>query len=88
VDEKNKHKIPAVIHVDNTSRVQTVSKKTNEKYYTLIESFEKLTGIPIILNTSLNINEPICENPENAFEIFTKTSMDMMVIQNWIFEKK
>ena len=68
--------IPSVVHVDNTSRVQTVTKKSNYKFYTLIKSFEKKTGVPVLLNTSLNVNEPICENPENAIEIFTKTSMD------------
>ena len=83
-----KNKIPAVVHIDNSSRVQTVSKKTNLKFYTLIEEFENLTSIPVILNTSLNINEPICENPENALEIFTKTSMDALIIQNWILTKK
>ena len=79
--------IPAVVHVDNTSRVQTVTKKTNYKFYTLIKSFEKKTGVPVLLNTSLNVNEPICENPENAVEIFTKTSMDALVIQNWVLTK-
>ena len=86
--EDIKNKIPAVVHIDNSSRVQTVSKKTNLKFYTLIEEFENLTSIPVILNTSLNINEPICENPENALEIFTKTSMDALIIQNWILTKK
>ena len=85
--KKAKDLIPSVVHVDGTSRVQTVSKEMNFKYYTLIESFEKITGIPILLNTSLNVNEPICENPENALEIFSKTSMDALVIQNWILTK-
>ena len=53
--------IPSVVHVDNTSRVQTVTKKSNYKFYTLIKSFEKKTGVPVLLNTSLNVNEPICE---------------------------
>ena len=79
--------IPSVVHVDNTSRVQTVTKKSNYKFYTLIKSFEKKTGVPVLLNTSLNVNEPICENPENAIEIFTKTSMDALVIQNWVLTK-
>ena len=89
-EAKNKIKdiIPAVVHVDNTSRVQTVSEQSNKKLFTLIKEFEKLTSIPILLNTSLNINEPICENPENALEIFTKTSMDAIVIQNWLLTKK
>ena len=85
--EISKKVIPSVVHVDNTSRVQTVSKENNAKFYSLIKEFEKKTGVPILLNTSLNVNEPICENPENAFEIFTKTSMDALVIQNWILTK-
>ena len=80
--------IPAVVHVDKSSRVQTVSKKSNQKYFRLIKKFGEKTGIPILLNTSLNVNEPICESPENAIEIFTKTSMDAIVIQNWLFKKK
>ena len=58
--------IPAVVHVDQTSRVQTVSQNTNIKFYSLIKSFGDKTGVPILLNTSLNVNEPICKNPENA----------------------
>jgi len=85
--KKAKELIPSVVHIDGTSRVQTVSKNMNLKYYSLIQSFESLTGVPVILNTSLNINEPICENPENALEIFTKTSMDALVMQNWILTK-
>ena len=81
IDKKNL--IPAVVHIDQTSRLQTVKKETNFKFYSLIEEFMKQTKVPILLNTSLNVNEPICENPENAFEIFTKTSMDVLVIQDW-----
>ena len=89
--------IPSVVHVDNTSRVQTVTKKSNYKFYTLIkksfENFEKNWShlFKETFNTSLNVNEPICENPENAFfEIFTKTStfMDALVIQNLFLTKK
>ena len=87
VREDLKDKIPAVVHVDGTARVQTVDQEMNLKFYNLIKKFGEITNVPIILNTSLNINEPICENPENALEIFTKTSMDMMVIQNWVFKK-
>ena len=80
--------VPAVVHVDNTSRVQTVSEEINFKFYTLIKSFHSQTGVPMILNTSLNVNEPICESPENALEVFLKTSMDVLVLQNWILTKK
>ena len=82
-----KNIVPSVVHIDNTSRVQTVSKRSNFKFYTLIKEFEKLTGVPILLNTSLNVNEPICENPENALEIFLNTSMDALIIQNWVLTK-
>ena len=88
VKENVEDLIPAVVHVDKSSRVQTVSKKSNQKYFRLIKKFGEKTGIPILLNTSLNVNEPICESPENAIEIFTKTSMDAIVIQNWLFKKK
>ncbi len=85
--DKAKKEIPAVVHTDNTSRVQTVSKKTNKKFYSLIESFEKLTSVPVVLNTSLNVNEPICEKPNDALEVFNKTSMDVLVMQNWVLIK-
>ena len=86
--EEKKLEIPAVVHIDGTARVQTVDKSMNEKFFNLIKNFGDLTGIPIILNTSLNVDEPICENPENALEIFSKTSMDMLVLQNWVLIKK
>jgi carbamoyltransferase len=88
VKDNAKDKIPAVIHIDNTSRVQTVSQQTNLRFYNLIKEFDKQTGIPVLLNTSLNVNEPICESPENAFEVFTKTAMDALIIENWFFSKK
>ncbi len=80
--------VPSVVHVDGSARVQTVSKEDNHKYHQLIQSFEKNSGIPILLNTSLNVNEPICENPENAYEIFTQTLMDVLVLEQWVFIKK
>lgn len=80
-------KIPAVVHIDNSARVQIVSDKSNSKFYNLIKEFDKQTGIPVLLNTSLNVNEPICESPENAIEVFTKTSMDALIIENWLFLK-
>ena len=87
VKENYRNKIPGVVHVDGTSRVQTVKKDFNKKFFELITNFYQKTNVPVLLNTSLNVNEPICENPENAFEIFSKTSMDMLVVQNWVFEK-
>ncbi|WP_440680341.1 carbamoyltransferase family protein [Candidatus Pelagibacter sp. HIMB1636] len=87
VKDYAKKKIPSVIHVDNTARVQIVSNQSNLKFYNLIKEFDKLTNIPVLLNTSLNVNEPICESPENALEVFTKTSMDALIIENWLLLK-
>tara|TARA_A100001015_G_scaffold320117_1_gene445377 strand:+ start:2502 stop:2924 length:423 start_codon:yes stop_codon:yes gene_type:complete len=79
-----KDKVPSVVHVDNTCRVQTVNIKDNKEYYNLINEFYKLTGVPIILNTSFNENEPIVLSPEHAFNCFKRTSMDCLVLENWI----
>ena len=79
--------IPSAVHIDGTCRFQTVKKANNRKFYDLINSFYKKTGVPVLLNTSLNINDPICENPSDAFELFAKTSVDVLVIQNWILTK-
>ena len=82
-----KESVPAVVHVDNTCRVQTVSKSDNYHFYNLISEFNKLTGIPIILNTSFNENEPIVLNPDHAFDCFRRTSMDCLVLENWIITR-
>jgi len=80
--------IPAVTHVDNTARVQTVSRSQNERLWLLIESFEKITGVPVLLNTSFNVKgEPIVCSPEDAIRTFADTSMDMLVLGNYILEK-
>ncbi len=79
-----KESVPSVVHVDNTCRVQTVSKSDNYHFYNLISEFNKLTGVPIILNTSFNENEPIVLNPDHAFDCFRRTSMDCLVLENWI----
>ena len=80
-------KIPGVTHVDNTSRIQTVNIKDNEKYYKLIQAFYDITGIPMLLNTSFNCQEPIVETPEEALKTFHKTYLDMCVIGSDIYEK-
>ena len=86
VEAKNniKNKLPAIVHVDNTCRVQTVNETFNENYYKLIKTFEKLTGCPVILNTSFNENEPIVQTPEEAFACFERTRMDCLVLENWV----
>ncbi|MDX6514554.1 MAG: carbamoyltransferase, partial [Gaiellaceae bacterium] len=77
-------RIPAVDHVDHTGRVQTVERRLNERYFRLIEEFDKLTGVPIVLNTSFNENEPICLSPEDALACFGKTKMDVLVLGNYV----
>ena len=74
VDAKQKalKEVPGVVHVDGTSRVQTVSKEFNNKFYSLIQNFYKMTNVPILLNTSLNVNGPISRDPDDAFEVFQK----------------
>jgi carbamoyltransferase len=74
--------IPAVTHVDGTGRLQTVDEKISPRYYQLIEVFRKKTGIPILLNTSFNENEPIVNKPAEALDCFLRTNMDMLVMEN------
>ena len=80
--------LPGVTHIDGTARLQTVSKENNEKYYLLIDEFFKQTGVPIILNTSFNENEPIVNTPEEAINCFERTEMDALIIENWIISRK
>lgn len=80
-----KHKeIPAVTHVDGTGRLQTVNKTISPRYYNLIDCFRRRTGIPILLNTSFNENEPIVNTPAEALDCFLRTQMDMLVLENCI----
>jgi len=81
--------IPAVTHIDYSARVQTVSRETNPVYYNIIEEFYKLTGCPVIINTSFNIRgEPIVCTPEDAYRCFMCTNMDYLVIENYVFDKE
>ena len=80
--------IPAVTHVDGTGRLQTVDKLVSPRYYALIDRFREKTGVPILLNTSFNENEPIVNTPAEALDCFLRTSMDMLVLENCIVERK
>jgi len=81
-------KIPAVTHVDNSARIQTVHKQTNHLYYALINEFYKITGCPILVNTSFNIRgEPIVNTPEDAYRCFMGTDIEFLVIGNCILDK-
>jgi carbamoyltransferase len=79
--------IPAVTHVDGTGRLQSVDRDTAPRYYQLIETFHQKTGIPILLNTSFNENEPIVNSPEHALDCFLRTSMDMLVLENCVITR-
>lgn len=79
--------IPGVTHIDGTARIQTVTKEFNEKYYHLIDAFYKLTGVPMLLNTSFNCQEPIVETPEDAVNTFKKCGLDILVIEDYIVWK-
>ncbi len=79
--------IPAVTHVDGSGRLQTVHLETNPRYYRLIRSFEKQTGVPIVLNTSFNENEPVVCRPKEALDCFLRTRMDVLAIGDWFIER-
>lgn len=82
VAEEWKKKIPAVVHVDGTARPQMVNKEVNPRYWKLIDEFRKITGIPLLLNTSFNIQEPIVCTPENAVNTFKNANFDALVLEN------
>jgi len=80
-------KIPAVNHVDDTGRLQTVERHVNPRYYRLIEEFARRNGVPVLLNTSFNENEPIVMTPAQAVETFTKTHMDLLLLGNLVVRR-
>ena len=89
VKESEKATLPAITHVDGTGRLQTVFKAESPRYYKLIERFGQATGVPVILNTSFNLKgEPIVNTPANAFNTFSKSEMDALVLGNFIIEKQ
>ncbi len=87
IKEKYHGRIPAVTHVDGTGRLQSVSREVSPRYYDLIETFRQKTGVPILLNTSFNENEPIVNSPEHALECYLRTNMDMLVLENCVVER-
>jgi len=80
--------IPAVTHVDGSGRLQTVTRETNPRYYQLIEAFARLTGVPMVLNTSFNENEPVVCKPGEALDCFLRTQMDVLVMGDWVVERR
>jgi len=79
---EKRESIPAVNHVDDTGRLQTVERRVNDRYWRLIKEFERLTGVPVVLNTSFNENEPIVMTPEHAIDCFVRTRMDVLALGN------
>jgi carbamoyltransferase len=79
--------IPAVTHVDGTGRLQTVDRRTNPRYWALIKAFERKTGIPLVLNTSFNENEPIVNTPREAIECFLRTRMDALILGDYLLSR-
>jgi carbamoyltransferase len=80
--------VPAVTHVDGTGRLQTVTREANPLYYQLISAFRALTGIPLVLNTSFNENEPIVCAPQEALDCFLRTEMDLLAMGNWVITRR
>lgn len=88
VKEDKKEKLPAITHEDDSTRAQTINKSQNEKAYALLSEFENQTGVPVLLNTSFNLNsEPIVESPRDAINTFTKSKIDILVMNNIIVRK-
>jgi carbamoyltransferase len=80
--------IPAVTHVDGTGRLQTVTAEANPRYHALIEAFRELTGVPMVLNTSFNENEPVVCTPAQALDCFLRTKMDRLVLGLHVVQRR
>ncbi len=87
VRPEKRDKIPAPTHVDGTGRLQTVTRDANPRYWKLIKAFEDLTGVPVVLNTSFNDNEPIVCRPEEAIDCFLRTQMDALVLGDFLITR-
>ena len=88
VKPEKRDQIPAPTHVDGTGRLQTVTKDANPRYYALIREFERQTGVPVVLNTSFNDNEPIVCRPQEALDCFLRTQMDALVLGNYLITRR
>ena len=84
IREEKRGRIPAVTHVDGSGRLQTVYRHTNPRYYRLIEAYCELTGVPMVLNTSFNENEPVVCGPQEALDCFLRTQMDALMIGDFV----
>lgn len=88
IREEKRGVLPAVTHADGSGRLQTVNSRTNPRYYRLIAEFRNLTGVPVLLNTSFNENEPIVDTPQQALDCFLRTKMDVIVVNDTIIKRK
>lgn len=88
IRQEKRDVIPAVTHADGTGRLQTVRKQDNLRYWTLIDEFRKITGVPVLLNTSFNENEPIVCRPEEALACFLRTKMDVLVLNDYFIRRQ
>src|SRR5207245_2638383 len=88
IREEKRRLIPAVTHVDGSGRLQTVSRWSNPRYYNLIDCFRAITGVPMVLNTSFNENEPVVCTPKEALDCFLRTKMDVLAIGNTVLRRK
>ena len=87
IREEKRSLIPAVTHVDGSGRLQTVERATNPRYHALISAFRELTGVPMVLNTSFNENEPVVCKPEEALDCFLRTNMDVLVLGDYVLRR-
>ncbi len=88
IREEKRPLIPAVTHVDGSGRLQTVYRETNPRYWHLIDAFRESTGVPMVLNTSFNENEPVVCRPAEALDCFLRTRMDLLVLGDWVVQRQ
>ena len=89
VREEHRSKLPAITHTDGSARIQTVTKKQNARYHLFLKELEKLTGYPVVMNTSFNdVGEPIVQSPKDAVRCFFATGFDVLAIGDFLVEKK
>ena len=88
VTEISEKEAPAIVHVDKTARPQFLTKEANPLYHQLLCEFKEISGVPILMNTSMNIKgEPICRSPEDALNMFFATDIDILAIGKYVLEK-
>jgi carbamoyltransferase len=87
IRQERRAEIPAAAHVDGTGRLQTVSRAQNPRFWGLIKAFEAQTGVPVLVNTSFNGNEPIVNAPGEAVDCFLRTKMHRLVLGDWIVDR-